>query len=110
MGKEFIKYIQDMVQRDSFDEERSKLLYNDILKKFKREKSFNIRDYLSIAFLGVSVFFLGYTIHISNLKINNEYITSMNESLKEEVILDSEEIKYMDDINIELDNLLLETF
>lgn len=58
-------------------------------------------------FLALSLVVFGYVLYINIQRDNTyKYIASVENSLKIDVINDSEDIKYMDDINQELDTLL----
>ena len=109
MDTKFIKYMEDMFNQESFDKKRSDRLYRNLLQEFQEKPRFNIKDIVSFSFLTLAIIVLGITINTVNKQNINNEINDVDRLLQSEIVLDSQEIDYMDDINNDLD-ILLEEF
>ena len=108
MDTKFVKYLEDMVNQESFDERKSDKLYKSLLSEFQEKSKFKIRDILSFSFLALAIVVFGLTITTVTKKNINDEISDVDRLLQSEIVLDSQEIDYMNDINDELDMLLEE--
>jgi len=106
MDTKFVKYMEDMFNQESFDKKRSNRLYVNLLQEFQEKPRFNIKDAISFSFLTLAIVVLGITINTVNKQNINDEINDIDRLLQSEIVLDSQEIDYMDDIDKDLDMLL----
>jgi hypothetical protein len=108
MDTKFIKYMEDMFNQESFDKKRSNRLYKNLLQRFQEKRRFNIKDAISFSFLALAIVALGISINTVNKQNISNQINDIDRLLQSEIVLDSQEIDYMDDIDKDLDMLLEE--